>query len=208
MLDRSHWLRFAPLAVALMAVAPLQACFGKFALVNTLYDVNKNVSDSYVVQEIVFLLFAILQVYTVVGFIDAFILNPIELITGTNPISAGMEVGEVRQVAMKGGGKLILTRTADGMQIEQIRKGEHRFYEVRDTESGLQLTDETGETLAATVRLDDGTFQVVDDDGRVLAHPGRAMLASMGRALWSGDTSTVVAIATADAGPDACLLAH
>ena len=209
MFARIPWLRFTPLAVALVAAAPLQACFGKFALVQTLYKVNKDVSDSYVVQEIVFLLFAIFQVYTVVGFIDAFILNPVEIITGENPINlSSLELGERQEIALENGETLILTRLADGMRIEQITADSHRFYTLREGERGLEVVDETGELLAGTLRLDDGSFSVVGADGRVLSQPGTAILAQMGEAIWGGDRSAIVAIGTLETGAETCVAAR
>lgn len=193
----TRWARVAPVALALALGTPLQACFGKFALTTTLYDVNKGVSENYLVQEILFLVLALFQVYTVTGFIDAFILNLIEVITGSNPI-ASLDDGESTTIALQGGGRLTITRTADRFEIEQRRDGVVERWTLVDGPDGLRLTDENGGVMAGTQRLDDGTFQVVDRDGRVLAHPGRALLAQTDAMIRSGDRDGLMALLPAE----------
>ncbi len=191
MLERARWLRAAPLAVALAAAAPLQACFGKFALVRTIYQWNDNASEDYIVKELIFLLFVILPVYGVAGLIDAFILNPIEVITGENPISAAD--AELRP-------------TADGFVLRTVEDGVERTYRIRRTATGLELIDEAGRVLAVTERTLDGGLQVIDGDGRVLNAASPAMLADLGAALRSGDRDAVLQVAGGQVDLDACVV--
>lgn len=194
---RSFQSRVAPVALVLALGLPIQGCFGKFALTTTLYDVNKNVSGNYLVQEILFLVLAVLQVYTVTGIIDAFILNLIEVITGTNPI-ASLQDGESTTVALRGGGRLTITRTADTFEIEQVRDGRSERWVLTEGRDGLRLTDENGEVMAGTQRLDDGSFRVVDGEGRVLAHPGRALLAQTDAMIRAGDRDGLLMLLPAE----------
>lgn len=190
MLRRTTWTRAVPLALALVAISPLQACFGKFGLTKALYDWNKNASSDFVVQELLFLAFIILPVYQVAMLADGLILNTIEFFTGEHPI---------------GGADANLERVEDGFVLQHLEDGVLRTYRIYEGQNGLELVDDTGRTLAATHRLSDGTFEVVGQDGRVLNRPGKALLASIGGALTAGDSQLAVMLAGSDVNADACL---
>jgi hypothetical protein len=127
-------LRSIPLLLA------LAGCFGGFRLTTTVWEFNRDVSDSIVVQEVVFLAFVIVPVYGATTFIDAIILNTIEAFTGENPIGAvdsedGTEVAidghprRLRRAARNlvledGNGKVATAEfTADGGMVVESADG-------------------------------------------------------------------------------------
>lgn len=194
MLTNRPWGRVAPLALALALTMPLQACFGSFALTKKVYEFNRDVSSSFVVQEVVFLAFLIVPVYGVVGFVDAIILNTIEFFTGSNPVAMGERQSET--IALADGSSVTLTYTRKGVWIEQDRDGKRSRHLLKNEVTGLQLLDEDGTLIGATRRLDDGSFQVIDGEGTVVAAPGRQLLADLGQTWIRGGTSALVAEAS------------
>lgn len=62
-------------------------CFGEFALVRKVYNGNKNISSSGVVQSLVMYVFMFLPVYAFAGFVDIILFNLIEFWTGSNPLA-------------------------------------------------------------------------------------------------------------------------
>lgn len=77
----------AALLAALTLMLSTAQCFGGFTLTKRLYDFNKSVAPSgtmqgRVIQEIVFLVLAIIPVYLVVGILDLLVFNLVEFWTG------------------------------------------------------------------------------------------------------------------------------
>jgi hypothetical protein len=99
-------------------------CFGSFSLLHKVHDWNGSVSENKFVQELVFLGFIILPVYSLSSLIDAVILNTVEFWTGDNPLS--MKEGE-----------------------EQIRtlKVEGESYTIRTTKNKYEVTPEKGDAF-------------------------------------------------------------
>ncbi len=126
--------------VSLVACLSLLAgCFGSFRLTNAVWEFNRDLSDSIIVQEVVFLAFVIVPVYGVATFVDAIVLNTIEAFTGENPI--GLREGEEAAVEIAG-------------KPRKLRRMARR----------LELLDE-GRTVASAELLADGSLRLVDREG-------------------------------------------
>ena len=81
--------RIAVWAIVLLTSAgTLEGCFGRFALVRKIYQVNSEVNDKYV-RSLVTWVFIIVPVYQVAGLVDFLLFNTIEFWKGTNPLTAG-----------------------------------------------------------------------------------------------------------------------
>lgn len=63
------------------------SCIGQFALFNKVRNWNEQIGDKFV-NELVFIGFCIIQVYTVSIIADAIVINSIEFWSGTNPIAS------------------------------------------------------------------------------------------------------------------------
>lgn len=107
------------MSALLVFTSTLQSCFGSFNLTKKVYKFNKEVGNKWL-QELVFIVFCILPVYNIAGFVDVFILNLIEFWTGSNPMS--MNEGDIEIQYQKGidGNNYKLTATKNKLQILQL----------------------------------------------------------------------------------------
>ncbi|MFU8844516.1 MAG: DUF3332 domain-containing protein [Bacteroidales bacterium] len=87
--------------VFLFATLFQTGCIGSFKLTNNVYSWNTSL-DGKAVQEIVFLAFLIIPVYSATLIIDAVILNTIEFWTGSNPMAMNDGEREVQIVVNEG----------------------------------------------------------------------------------------------------------
>lgn len=141
--------RTAVLAVAAVGLAASSGCFGSFNLTRKTYAFNKSVSPDKWVQEVVFLAFMVIPVYSVVGAVDVLVLNSIEFWTGENPMVVSNTI----------------TRE-DGARVVQSSK-------VSANERSMTFDEYVGDVLVSstTVRHVDGADEVTVvvryADGRV-----------------------------------------
>ena len=140
-----------------LGLSLFSGCFGSFRLVNTVYDFNRDVSDDLVVQEVVFLAFVIVQVYTVAAVVDVLLLNTVEAITGDNPLS----MGESRVAQLPDGRTVAVIEDGDGLLVaidgqkarRLLRRGEElalvedgvTVARMRRQGQGVQITDARGQ---------------------------------------------------------------
>ncbi len=151
---------------ALAATAlPNQGCIGSFTLTRMVLDWNRSLG-SIVVQEVVFLLLVVFQVYEVVVLFDAIILNVVEFATGTNPVS-GAPV-ESREVALADGSTLTMTREGDALTaaLEGPTPMTRRF---SWTEHGAEARDGDGALLFRAEVDMLGGVAVSDGQGTLVA---------------------------------------
>ena len=99
------------------------SCVGSYGLFNKILDWNNNVSNKFV-NELIYLLFMILPVYSIAMFIDAIIINTIEFWTGSNPLA--MNEGDVEQqlVTGKDGKDYLITATKNKFEIKDLETEE------------------------------------------------------------------------------------
>lgn len=93
-------------------------CIGSFKLTNGLYDWNRSIGGKFA-QELVFLAFVIIPVYSATLLIDAVILNLIEFWSGSNPVTM-QEGDEEIQIVEKGGNQYQITATKNKFHVEQL----------------------------------------------------------------------------------------
>ncbi len=156
--------RTAVLAVATLGLLSSSACFGSFNLTRKVWTFNKNVSPDKFVQELVFLAFAAIPVYSIAGLLDAVIINSIEFWTGENPVSVAKSTTtpDGREFVQRG----TVTETERVMVIDELKDGETlSTTTVRVPKSGESLLVETrfpdGRVESRTVsRLADGTVLI------------------------------------------------
>jgi hypothetical protein len=104
--------------VFLFATLFQSGCIGSFKLTNNVYDWNTSL-DGKAVQEIVFLAFLIIPVYSATLLIDAVILNSIEFWTGSNPMAMKDGDREV-QIVMNEGITYEITASKNKFHVLQI----------------------------------------------------------------------------------------
>lgn len=174
------------LAIALALTMTQAACFGSFNLTRTVWKFNKNVSSNQWVQELVFLVLAIVPVYSIAALVDVLVINSIEFWTGNNPVNASsMEIGEERIVQLDDGTEAVLVlESADTLRIE--RAGE--VIRVRKDAGTFITLDAEGNVLSMVREADGGAIERVDANGvhRIeaweIAHAGNDPVALQGLA--------------------------
>jgi hypothetical protein len=153
------------LAVAAVGLLGSSACFGSFNLTRKVWTFNKNVSNDKFVQELVFLAFAAIPVYSIAAGLDALIINSIEFWTGENPVSMA------QATTREDGSRLVQSTTVTSeervMVIEEIAKNDQLVSTttVRVPNAAQAVRIETrfadGRVETRTVsRLDDGTVLI------------------------------------------------
>lgn len=95
------------------------SCVGSFSLFNKVLDWNQNLGNKFV-NELVFLVFLIVPVYGIAGFIDIVVLNSIEFWTGSNPVA--MKEGESETQLVKGddGNNYSITASKNRFDVKQL----------------------------------------------------------------------------------------
>jgi hypothetical protein len=111
------------------------SCIGSFSLTGKVYKWNNNVGDKSV-NELVFLVFSIVQVYSIAVFVDAVVLNSVEFWTGAPLANAG----EVKKV-----------------------KGENGEYLVKTLENGYEISRDD-QAIGLIYNQERNTWNVVNDD--------------------------------------------
>ena len=152
------------LTIAAVGLLGSSACFGSFNLTRKVWTFNKNVSPDKWVQELVFLAFAAIPVYSIAAGLDALIINSIEFWTGENPVQVTKRTNTddgrafVQRTSVTESERVMVIEELQGEQIVSTTT-------IRMPNTGESLTVETrqadGPTALRTVsRLDDGTVLV------------------------------------------------
>jgi hypothetical protein len=146
------------LSLGLLA-APVLAtgCFGQFQITRNVYAFNRTVSQDRFVRWAVFLALNLAPVYPVGAVMDAFIANPVEFWTGTNPVKGS------QRWFPKPPAETRLTPLPDGRVLVELAGGQ--TLTVRLAPDALLAWDERGELLA----------RVSDVDGRAIVASGRLL---------------------------------
>lgn len=94
-------------------------CFGKFALVRKVYEINNQASSDKFVKSLLTWVFIIVPVYEIAAFADFVLLNTIEFWTGSNPVAMNDDQIE-KQIIEQNGEKYRITATKNKFHIEQL----------------------------------------------------------------------------------------
>jgi hypothetical protein len=162
-------LMFSALALLLITQT---GCFGSFSLTKKIYEFNKGLSSSKVVQSIAVLVLVFGGVYEFCAFVDVFILNLIEFWTGSNPVSMTEGQREEQVVMGKDGNqyKMIATKnqfeivalSGDKIGVSNIMKYsvEEKTWSYSNATSSKKLvqmvTNENNETVAVNYFNENG----------------------------------------------------
>lgn len=149
-------------ALALVACFGLSSCIGSFNLSNKVLNWNKGLTDSKLVNEVVFLALNIIPVYSITMAADALIFNTIEFWTDSNPIVAGT----VKTVEGANGTYIVET-TENGYNITQGNETVSLTYDKESNVWSAVVGNETVKLVKiegekAIVFLPDGTTTTVE----------------------------------------------
>ena len=130
-----------------LLVAALLGCFGQFQITRNVYAFNRTVSQDRFVRWTVFLAMNIAPVYPVGVVMDAFIANPVEFWSGTNPVKGSERWFPKQQPQTR------LVPLPDGrVRVELARTGSTLY--VRLAPDALLAWDDRGELLARVTDVD------------------------------------------------------
>ncbi len=96
-------------------------CFGKFALVRKVYEVNDSLTfgtdgkTAGVIKSIIMIVFSFLQIYTISGAIDAIVFNLLEFWTDKNPIAVNEK--SIQEISSDGQASITKKITNNRMDI-------------------------------------------------------------------------------------------
>ncbi len=120
-------IRMTTVSAILAATVIFSSCIGSHALFNRVYDMNKNVSGSKWLNEILYFAMWIVPVYEISLIGDIFVFNSIEFWTGKNPISAG-----TKKVKGADGKEYTVKSKKDGYTISQGKNSLDLKYDEKD----------------------------------------------------------------------------
>jgi hypothetical protein len=138
------------IALVLSLALSQSACMGSFVLLRTLYDFNSRLTDSKIINNIVFWALVILPVYSLATLGDACILNLIEFWTGKNLLASNVERlddGSLRLANVDGA--TILAVPIDDTHVQVTRDGVVLGVLERAPDGSLVVYDASAAPLAA-----------------------------------------------------------
>lgn len=144
--------------VVLVVVAALAGCMGSFTLTKKLYGFNDTITDSKIINNVIFWGLNIIPVYSLAVGVDVVILNTIEFWTGTKLFADAGADADVRVASV--------VENADGSLV--VTRGQEVFTLVKDGENGVRVYRD-GVLVGAAVKADDGAIVASDVDGGVVA---------------------------------------
>lgn len=151
---------------SLLSVTLLSSsCLGSFSAFNNLKDWNQDVTDSKIVNNLIFWGLNIIPVYGLFMFGDLIIFNVLEFWTGSNPIA--MAEGEKEtQIAVVDGNKVRMTAQKNNFKIE-ILEGEKsgEILEMVYTPENKTWNAKKGDELIKLASFKDGFYMVYTPDG-------------------------------------------
>ncbi|MCL2025873.1 MAG: DUF3332 domain-containing protein [Leptospirales bacterium] len=158
--------RMALLLSLTVGLASFQGCIGNFGLSRTVLNWNQKASPNKWVNELIFLVLCVVQVYTITVIVDALIVNSIQFWTGSNPIA--MKPGEKEtQYVKQDGVKYKIEATQNRFHVVQLEgpnKGEQIDF-IYNPETAIWSIGNGKETMQVAQFLNDTDVKVFKKDG-------------------------------------------
>ncbi len=140
-----------------VTVGALAGCMGSFTLTKKLYGFNDTVTDSKIVNNVIFWGLNIVPVYSLAVTVDVVILNTIEFWTGTKLFAdAGVDADVKVAVVENADGSLTVTRGAEVLTLH------------KDGDNGVRVYRD-GVFVGAAVKGEGGAIVAKDAGGNVVA---------------------------------------
>ena len=173
----TRWIISLILAVMISTIG---GCYGSFTLVKKVHKFNGTLGDKFV-NELGFLVMNIVPVYGVAAFVDAVVLNSIELWTGRNPSSFSNDMvvplNEKNSLTLRGSDRtLVLTSRSDAGTVQ---------YVFEKSAEGTLVKNSAGKVLARCVATDEGGVRIYDGSGAFIAECSAAKIQALADATGS-----------------------
>jgi hypothetical protein len=108
-------------ALIFTASAPLQGCYGSFALTQKLYKWNGKQGDKWI-NSIIMLALSVVPIYEAVLLADGLAFNTVEFWSGNNPVTMGPTERDSKLVSVNGK-NFMVTATRNRIDLVPIEKG-------------------------------------------------------------------------------------
>ena len=144
-------------------------CYGSFAFTKKVYDFNGSVSGNKFVNNLVFWLLSIIQVYEFAVAADVLVLNTIEFWTGSNPMAMADGVERIQYVTIDGS-EFKLLMSNDTLSIETMsgaNKGDIVQLNYDAASQSWYLQQQNGPVKVATIQGD--TVELIYPSGNILS---------------------------------------
>ena len=141
-------------------------CTGSFLATRKVYNFHRSQSDKWM-DEVLFLVVALLPVYSLASFADAVIFNTIEFWTGKNPVeSAKAGTGSPHQVVRQGGREVTVAYAPETDRILLTAPGAR--FTLERTAEGVVAKGADGAVLLSSVTTPEGGVEVRDAHAQVV----------------------------------------
>lgn len=155
------------LCVTVMLIA---GCYGPFKLTRKVYEWNGSLENQWG-REALFLVMAVLPVYSISMFADAVFFNLVEFWGGDNPIASAP--GRSTRIVSSGDREAVFSFNNEARRLRVDLFDHYRpqgFFIVEQTADGSTAArDENGEILMSASTGRDGEVKVTDAEGRAIA---------------------------------------
>ncbi|MCX7848214.1 MAG: DUF3332 domain-containing protein [bacterium] len=155
-----HWRKWGAIGIS---CAVLVGCYGRFPLTNTLYDWNGSVTHHRVGQSLIMWLLVILPVYQACMIVDGVIINTIEYLSGRQVIASS------GRATRDGMGFELLNPTNAVLHIPLQDGGSIPVSLIRVAPTRCELRDQQSTLLGTAMTTSDGSLQLCDAQGKVIA---------------------------------------
>lgn len=178
-MNQHHTSRRATLLALAAAGTSTSGCFGGFELTNLLYDWNDSFDGKFI-KWLMFLVLAILPIYSIAILVDAIVFNSIEFWTGDNPVASkdlpdGYRVASrklpesdtVRHEITQHGRRVavLYTEKVNNRQLRLLDERGRVLTRVSQTPEALELEDGSGTTIARMTPTDCDQVQAANRAG-------------------------------------------
>ena len=148
----------------------VSGCTGTFQLTRKVYQFHRSQSDKWM-DEILFLVVAILPVYSLATLADAVVFNSIEFWTGNNPIQSASEGRqEQRRTVRAGDQELVMSYapTTDQIILTSAAGANGPTVVLERGPDGVSAKNAQGQLLFRSTTTPDGGIAVYDQDARLV----------------------------------------
>ncbi len=156
------------IAVVLIVAFFTTGCTGSFNLTRKVYNFHRSQSDKWS-DELLFLVVALLPVYSLATLADAIIFNSIEFWTGKNPVDMSANDPSSR-IVQNGSDKYKMSFNTKNGQVSltnMAQAGNHGIIFER-TDNTITAKNESGKVLYSSVQNQDGGVSIYDGKGKLV----------------------------------------
>ena len=159
-------------AIAGMLAAGLlvSGCTGSFQLTRKVYQFHRSQTDKWM-DEILFLVVALLPVYSLASFADAVVFNSIEFWTGNNPVSSAATSSQERRRTVRAGNQELVMSYAPGTDqilLASATDAKAPTLVLERGPDGVSAKDAHGQLLFRSITTPDGGIAVYDQQARLV----------------------------------------